>query len=370
MKIVADQDIPFISHYFGGLGEISLKLGRTLTREDVLTADILLVRSVTLVNQALLDKTKVKFVGSVVSGMDHLDTIWLDQAGIRWSSAAGCNATAVAEYVVTVIAALQKSGLLSQKKCRAAVIGAGKIGSQVVEKLKILGFEVVQCDPLRAIQEENFASTPIEELAELDFISLHTPLTQAGPYPTYHLIEKKFLQRQKKDCVLLNTSRGAVINGDALIQYGQHLIKCLDVWEYEPKINEEVLLAATLASPHIAGHSIQSKYRGIDRIYGAAIQQGIIPAQQVPSVPFPTAKMTFSNKKIDWREAVLAIYNPGEITQRMKQAFLEEGSGVFDELRKRFIRGHEFQFVKISQLTLTPADRKLLAALSLSGFEY
>ncbi len=348
MLIVADEEIPCVEHYFGTYGEIIFKPGRLLTRKDVMEADILLARSVTKIDEALLHDTKVKFVGSVATGMDHLDIPWLTKAGIRWNAALGCNAVAVAEYVVTVVAALQTQGLLLQKKCRAGVVGVGRVGSKVVEKLKVLGFDVVQCDPLRAEQEEVFVSTPIEEFSDLDFILLHTPLTKDESYPTYHLIEKNFLQRQKKNCILLNAGRGSVVNFADLLQYGQHLIWCFDVWENEPDIDEVVLSKTRIASPHIAGHSVQSKYRGIDMVYQGALQQAVIVDKNITSVALPKTEISFSNKEVGWREAVLTIYNPLEVTREMKKAYLEEDKkDLFDVLRKRFKRGYEFDFVDI-----------------------
>lgn len=353
MLILADEEIPCVAHYFGAYGELILKPGRSLLRQDALEADLLLVRSVTKINAALLHDTNVKFVGSPVTGTDHLDIAWLQQAGIRWGVAAGCNAMAVAEYVVTVIAALQKNGGLLQKNSRAAVVGVGKIGSSVVEKLKILGFDVIQNDPIRAHREKDFISTPIDELADLDLILLHTPLTKEGPYPTYHLIEKKFLQRQKKGCVLLNAGRGSVIDFADLMQYGKHLIWCLDVWENEPEINREVLLAATIASPHIAGHSVQSKYRGIDMIYRLALQQQILANKNIPSALFPKDEISFAGKEVDWRDVVLSIYNPITTTGVMQLNFTQKDQlGAFDRVRKQVVRGHEFDFVKIKNAQL------------------
>ena len=345
MLILADEDIPCVEHYFSPYGEIILKPGRLLTHQDMRDVDILLVRSVTVVNEALLHDSKVKFVGSISTGIDHLDVAWLNKKNIRWSAALGCNAVAVAEYVVTVIAALQTQGLLLHKPCRAGVIGVGRVGSRVVEKLKLLGFEVVTCDPLRAEQEKEFVSTPIEEFADLDLVLLHVPLTDAGPCPTYHLIEKTFLKRQKKQCVLVNAARGSVINSIDLLEHGQHLIWCFDVWENEPNINRTILSKTLLASPHIAGHSVQSKYRGIDMIFKAAIQLGVLPDKQIKSVTFPRIQMAFSDNA-GWRERVLAVYNPIEISRAMKQAFLQDES-VFDKLRKQLKRGHEFDFVDV-----------------------
>ncbi|MCD6039028.1 MAG: pdxB [Gammaproteobacteria bacterium] len=365
MLIIADEEIPCSNHYFSAYGELILKPGRLLTHQDICEADILLVRSVTKINEALLHDTKVKFVGSTVTGTDHLDIAWLNKANIQWSAALGCNAIAVAEYVVTVVAALQKKGLFLKSKCRAGVVGVGRIGSQVVEKLKSLGFEVVQCDPLRAQQEKAFISTSLEEFEDLDFISLHVPLTKEPPYPTMHLIEKNFLQRQKKDCVLLNTARGSVIDFSDLIDYGKHLIWCFDVWENEPYINKAVLAGATIASPHIAGHSVQSKYRGIDMIYQAAIQQGIVTDKGIVRAVFPRTDISLAGKEIGWREVLLELYNPFEITRLMKKAFLEENDHVFDVLRKHLVRGSEFEFIQLRNAVLRVEDINQLRHLGL-----
>src|SRR4051812_21317870 len=119
MNIVADDSIPFVEHYFGAYGDVIRRHGRSMTREDVLTADVLLVRSVTSVTRELLQGTAVKFVGSVTTGSDHLDTAWLDEAGISWSTAEGCNTQAVVDYVVCIVAALQNMQRLEKKSVRA-----------------------------------------------------------------------------------------------------------------------------------------------------------------------------------------------------------------------------------------------------------
>lgn len=349
IKIVADENIPLVDHYFGTLGEILLKPGRDITKNDLLDATILLVRSVTKVDQALLQGTAVKFVGSATTGADHIDTIWLNQAGILWSVAAGCNSRAVVNYVVSVIAALQKKQFLLQKNCRAGVIGVGTIGSEVAEILKILGFQVLLCDPFRSLREKDFHGYFLEELSDLDFITIHTPLTDEGTYPTYHLVERHFLQRQKKNSVLLNTSRGSVVNFADLKQYGKELIWCFDVWENEPMIDLAVLGQALIATPHIAGYSMQSKYRGIEMIYHAAIQQGIIASHDLRPVVCPLDELSFSNQSPDWRDAVLAIYDPFTTTQQMKKVLMKD-CNAFDILRKNFTERHEFRFVDINKV--------------------
>ncbi len=362
MKIVADEEIPQLQHYFGGSNELVLKSGRSIAREDLIDADILIVRSITPVSESLLKNTSIKFVASVTTGYDHLDINYLDKNNIRWAIAAGCNATAVVEYVISVVATLQKQGLLPNKNINAAVIGVGHIGNQVVEKLKILGFEVVQCDPLRAMQDKSFASVPLENLQDLDFITLHTPLTNESNYPTYHMIEQNFLQRQKPGCVLLNTGRGAVINFSDLKQYGKHLHWCLDVWENEPRIDQEILQSSMISTPHIAGYSVQSKYRGVEMIYQAAVKKHIFPDNKITPLPYPVKEINFEKPITTWRDVILEIYDPMRTSQIMKDALLNNKTS-FDFLRKNFIERFEFGYVKLLCNYLANENQIILSQL-------
>lgn len=363
MKIVADENIPLVEYYFGAMNEIILKPGRLISNHDLMDADILLVRSVTPVNQALLVNTKIKFVGSATIGIDHVDTAWLEANGIIWSYAKGCNATAVVEYVVTLIAALQKQGFLLQKSKRAGVIGVGNIGAQVAEKLKILGFDVIQYDPLRALQNSNFISTALQDFSDLDFITLHTPLTMHGPYPTYHMIEKDFLTRQKQDCFLVNTGRGAAINFLDLKNYGKQLHWCLDVWEHEPHIDLAIVEKTLIATPHIAGYSVQSKYRSMEMLYQAALAAEIIKAEKINPLPYPHKKISLENSIIPWQEVLLKIFDPVSTSQNMKKV-LSLQLDTFDNLRKNFQDRYEWDYVECKQLQLTSEDRVLLEKLS------
>lgn len=345
MKVVADENIPLVEHYFGSVGELLLKPGRLITRDDLFDADILLTRSVTRVDKLLLHDTPVKFVGSTTAGADHFDTEWLNQAGIEWSIAYGCNATAVAEYVACIIAALQKEGFLQSSSLRAGVVGVGHVGHEVAEKLKALGFDLVLCDPWRGINEPLFPHVSIENFTDLDFISLHTPLIHQGRFPTYHLIEKTFLSRQKINCILLNAGRGEVVSFEDLKKYGTHLHWCLDVWENEPNIDIDVLKRALLATPHIAGYSIQAKIRGIEMIYQAAISKNIIPSFPIPPVEMQFYELTEAFS--DWKDFVLKIYDPRKTSSLMKKTLLKFPDR-FDYLRKHFPERYEFAFVKLS----------------------
>jgi erythronate-4-phosphate dehydrogenase len=366
MKIVADENIPGVQAYFGHVGELVTKPGRMLTREDLLDADILLARSVTRVDRALLEGTRVRFVGSAVTGTDHLDKAWLDAAGIAWYAAEGCNKQAVVEYVLAVLAALNKMAVFPDRPLRAGVVGAGRVGRLVVETLTLLGFDVVVSDPLRAAKEPDFQHTPLNDFQHLDLVTLHVPLTHHGEAPTYHLIDKTFLQRQQKGCVLLNTSRGAVIDFEELAEYGQHLYWCLDVWEHEPQVDFNILDLAAIATPHIAGYSLESKQRGTQMVYVAALARGVIPASKTPVMPPPWQVIRFDNATVDWADAILKIYDPRVTTDVMKTAIVENGSdATFDLLRKQFLARREFGSVQLRDLQVSEQDGKLLKALGL-----
>lgn len=360
MKIIADAQIPHIEDYLESYGELILLEGRHITPRDVQNADLLIVRSITPVNEALLANSKVRFVGSVTAGADHLDTKWLDQANIAWNCAAGFNAPPVADYVVSVIAALQKNSVLPHK-AKAAVIGVGNVGRLVVSALQKLGFQILLCDPVRAQREIHFNSVKLEEINDCDLILLHVPLTRAGEFPTYHFIDEKFLSRQKNGSVLINASRGAVVDSAALSTHGNHMHWCLDVWENEPNISKQLLKETFIGTPHIAGYSVQSKIRGIDMIYRIACEREII--QPLPFIPrlMSDQLLAISDNDLTWQDIVLSVFDPMKITEQMRHKLLDaDNYGIlFDEMRNQFNYRHEFRSTKIDAPNLS-ADNKII----------
>jgi erythronate-4-phosphate dehydrogenase len=368
MKIVADMHIPALADYFSHQGELVTKPGRAITAADVKEADILIVRSITRVNADLLAGSRVKFVGSVTAGDDHVDKAWLDAHQINYAFAAGFNAPPVADYVVSVVATMQRKRYLSPKSFKAAVIGVGHVGKLVAERLKLLGAEVILCDPLRAEAESDFASTPLEQITDCDFISLHVPLTKDTAYPTYHFIDDNFLSRQTAGCILVNASRGAVMSNEALLKAGAHLHWCFDVWEHEPAIDKLILSRADIATPHIAGYSVQSKLRGIKMIYEALVQHGLIENSAIPLAQ-PTQTLSFAGEQHHWQDVVLGVFNPLIMTAMMRTTLLsaENIGPLFDEMRAKFNYRHEFSGTYIKELSITNDERQLLIDL---GFQF
>jgi len=330
MKILTDEKIPLIADLFGTEAAVIQKPGHLITADDLKDVDVLLVRTVTKVNEALLKGSAVRFVGTATSGIDHLDCDYLKQYGIAWASAKGANAEAVVNYVMGSITTLQKLNKLP-KKPRVGIIGVGKIGSRLAEVLKPMATEILLNDPLRAENEIDFVSTPLEAFYSLDLISLHTPLTHHTQHPTYHLINAEFLRHLKPQSVLINTARGGVIDEAALLELTEPPTLCLDVWEHEPSINLKLMELATIATPHIAGYSQEAKWRASLMLYE--------PIRRC----FGLSEMSASLKELlpleQERQFVNCLYLPLKDTEVMKNALLNSDNAreCFEELRRNYI---------------------------------
>jgi erythronate-4-phosphate dehydrogenase len=273
MRIFADENMPLVQPFFAQFGEVSLFNGRTVKAEQLAGADILLVRSVTQVDAVLLSQCpKLRFVGTATIGMDHIDQPYLAQRNISFSSAPGCNAQSVVEYVLSSLWYLADKYQWQLTEKTIGVVGVGNIGRRLVTALQALNITVLQCDPLRAQQEADFAHTDFATLCQqADIISFHTPLISNGPFATRHLLNAKTLQQLKPHCAVINASRGAVIDNQALLNElssaDHRRAAVLDVWEQEPDILTALLPYVDIATAHIAGHSVEGKARGTEMLY-------------------------------------------------------------------------------------------------------
>jgi erythronate-4-phosphate dehydrogenase len=271
VKLVVDDKIPHVAAFFTACDDIIYLPGEAIQHADLINADLLLVRTVTHVDEKLLKNTTVKWVGTATTGTDHIDTQWLSKNHIAFADAAGANANAVLDYVLSCVAGLKKHDHLSKKNATAGIIGCGRIGRLVAKALKTQGFQVICYDPLLT-EKLDFNFVELETLLrESDFITLHIPLTKTGLYPTYHMIDQLQLNLIQPNAILLNCARGAVINQQALLQ-NKNIILCLDVWENEPDISLTLLNKVTIGTPHIAGYSKQAKFRATQMMYDRAAQ--------------------------------------------------------------------------------------------------
>ncbi len=280
MKIVADRNIPFVDSAFGPLGELVKLDSHAIDNLAVQHADAVIVRSETKVDKKLLAGSEVGFVGTATIGTDHVDTEFLRNQGIGFASAPGSNANAVAEYVFTALFTLARRNESVLNGKTLGVVGVGNIGSKIVKLGEKLGMNVLQNDPplARITGDERFL--PLDDLMQADFITLHIPFTVGGTDSTFHLFDEKILSAMKPGSVVINSSRGGVVETDALksaLSRGTIGACVLDVWENEPAIDIDILSLSAIATPHIAGYSIDGKVNATKMIYQAFCKRFNLP---------------------------------------------------------------------------------------------
>lgn len=286
LQILADASIPCVEEAFGRFGPVHVKPGRDIVSSDVAVADVLLVRSVTRVGPELLEGSSLHFVGSATIGTDHVDLAYLRARDIPFAHAPGSNADSVADYVLVALLTLACRREIALQDRTVGIVGCGNIGGRLVRRLQALGITVLRNDPprARAAEEEGrpheFVSLGTV-LTEADIITLHVPLTTDGPDSTHHLVDAAFLERMNDGAWLLNTSRGAVVHGEALRRarrQGSLAAAVLDVWEHEPVPDAPLVRAVDVATPHIAGYAYDGKVRGTAMLYQAMCEQmGVEP---------------------------------------------------------------------------------------------
>ncbi|MEG0405579.1 MAG: 4-phosphoerythronate dehydrogenase [Acinetobacter sp.] len=341
MKIIADENLAFTDYFFAEFAEIQHKAGRTLTHVDVQDADALLVRSVTKVNHALIDQTKIQFVGSATIGTDHLDILALEQQNIAWSNAAGCNAQAVAEYVITALLHLNIDLLEQEKAFTLAIVGLGNVGKRLAIMAQLLGWNVIGYDPY--VQLAGIENLSFDELLKhADAISIHVPLTLSGEYPTQHLFNEAAFAAMKPSAILINSARGPVIQQSALMADIEKTKRqvVLDVFEFEPEIPEILLNMLALATPHIAGYSLEGKARGTQMIYEAFCRKFAYPASKQFESQLPSVAPYFEQQALNaaLRQHLTQIYDIATDDQQLRDC-VQNGKveqTAFDLLRKNY----------------------------------
>ncbi len=271
--ILADENIPFARESFGTLGEVRLTHGRQISHADLGDVNLLIVRSITRVDAALLAGTPVRFVGTATSGSDHVAIADLERLGIAFRAALGCNANAVAEYMAAawLTLATLRGGTLAGK--RVGVVGVGHVGSLVVRKARALGMEPVLNDPPKARETGSEEYRPLHDLLDCDIVTCHTPLTFDGPDPTHRLIGETFFERLKSGAWFCNAGRGEIVHEAALhraLDEKRLDAVVLDVWDREPEIDGRLLARVDIGTPHIAGYSLEGKLNGTAMVYRAA----------------------------------------------------------------------------------------------------
>ena len=266
MKVVCDSAIPFLKGALEPYCQVVYARGSEISRDMVKDADALVVRTRTRCNADLLEGSKVRFIATATIGYDHIDTKWCGSHGIRWTNAPGCNSWSVQQYTGSLLVTMSRSLGFAFRDKTIGVVGAGNVGSKVARLAALLGFRVLLCDPPRARREGWGQFVTLDEIiGRCDIITLHVPLIHDGEDATFHMFDGDVLGRMNKDQILINTSRGEVVDGAALkkaLARNRILAASLDVWENEPQIDTELLSLLFTGTPHIAGYSVDGKATG------------------------------------------------------------------------------------------------------------
>ncbi len=329
--LIIDDAVPYAKEIYSHLGKVITLPGREIDRKAVMHADALIVRSRTQVNANLLQGTSIKFVGSTVVGLDHIDQDYLKKKQIHFYSAQGCNANSVAEYIITALFNLAEEFGFELSDKTLGIIGVGNVGGRLYNKAELLGIDCLLNDPPKLQQQpelaEKYPYVPLEQCLQADIITVHTPLTDRGEFPTVDLISAKHLQRIRPEQIIINAARGGIINEDQWIKTPTQA-NIIDCWENEPNINEALYNSAWIATPHIAGHSLDAKVAGSSMVYEELCRYWQTPPedqwrQSLPSSPNP-----------------LKIADTGSIQSKLNQLFSQTHNIFHDD---RAIRDKNIQ---------------------------
>jgi len=306
MKIIVDQNIPYLEA-LADVADVTRAPAESIDARMVRDADALVVRTRTRCDAALLDGSRVRFIGSATIGMDHIDTAYCHRRGITVRNAPGCNAPAVAQWVYSAI--FRHGGGTT-----IGVVGVGHVGSIVARWGEALGLRVLLNDPPRAAAGDALPFVPLEQIAdEADIITFHTPLTRDGAYPTFHLCDEAFLRRAKGCRLLMNAARGAIVDSHALLTCFDGDF-ALDCWENEPHPLPELVERAVVATPHIAGYSRQGKLRATAMILK---EMNAFFGWQVP---VPQADTPITGAETVSAQAIVDSYDIDADSRRLKAA--------------------------------------------------
>ena len=378
MNILYDRNMEAGNRLFPRLGNARAIEGRSLTRQDLASCDLLFVRSTCRLNASLLEGTSVRFVGSGVAGTDHIDFPALEALGIPVATAPGCNAESVADYVIAALLVIGERQKRTWQGATLGIVGVGHVGSIVKTFAeKALGMTCLCCDPPRQdsgdFEARNFVSYETV-LEQADVITFHTPLTSSGKYATRGLFSGACVRRVKPGAVLLNFARGAICDNAliaTMLSSGWLSDAAIDCWEGEPDYSPDLASLAVLTSPHIAGHAYEGKFNGTWAVYKEAcafldVEPGAKP--RMPAAPVPRLMIDCAGKT-DEEVLRLAVRSACDIegdTARFRAAFdgdPEIRRKNFDALRKNYPLRRLFPATTLSLSNVSPALRAKLDAL-------
>ena len=300
MKIVCDNKIPFLKGALEPYAQVVYLPGSETTADVVRDADAIITRTRTKCNESLLKGSKVKMIATATIGYDHIDTKWCESNGIEWTNAPGCNSWSVQQYIGSLLVTMSRELRFCCKQKTLGVVGVGNVGSKVARIGALLGFKVLLCDPPRARREGTAGFVTLDEIiTQSDIITCHVPLQRSGEDCTFHMIDAARLASMRRDQILINSSRGEVVDCNALkaaLKNGAIRAASLDVWENEPDIDCELLSLLFTGTPHIAGYSLDGKANGTMMSVQAIGRKFDLPCSDwtVTDIPLPLQPVEFT----------------------------------------------------------------------------
>ena len=353
LNIIADEKILHVVQAFSTIGNVVVKSGNDIASPDVAKADVLVTRTTTKVSEKLLENSAIKFVATATAGTDHVNLEYLTAKEIGFTSAPGCNSDAVGEFVVNALLRLAANKKIDLSGKTIGIIGAGNAGSALKRKACCLGLKCLLNDPPLFDKTSRKDLIPINDLvAKSDIISLHVPLTKNGPHPTYHLIDRKIISAIKPNSIFINTSRGGIINECVLVKNrGKFSGIILDVWEGEPHIDPESLKIADFATPHIAGYSLDGKFKATEIVYRETCSYfGLAPTWKSPrQYNSESLIIDLEDKKYSLAEILKRTYDIYEDDKRLREvSTVAHPTSHFRSLRGSYHFRQEFANFQIS----------------------
>lgn len=355
VKILVDENMPYARELFSRTGEVVAVPGRPLPVAELADAQGLMVRSVTQVNEALLTGTPVKFVGTATAGTDHVDEAGLQRAGVAFSAAPGCNAIAVVEYVFSALLLLAERDGFQLRDRTVGIVGVGNVGGRLQKRLEAWGIRTLLCDPPRADRGDEGEFLSLDAVAaQADILTFHTPLFKEGPYRSWHLADAALLMGLKPNTILINACRGAVVDNAALLEVlnmRHDLSVVLDVWEPEPDLSLALLDKVDIATPHIAGYTLEGKARGTTQVFEAWCDF-IGQPQQVPLstlLPVPEFSEITLNGPLDQptlKRLAHLVYDVRRDDAPLRKVAAKPGE--FDRLRKQYQERREWSSLQVN----------------------
>lgn len=348
MKIIADNNIPFLKGVLEPFAEVEYYRGEDITPDKVKDADALIIRTRTKCDANLLSGSKIKFITTATIGFDHIDTFFCDANNIKWTNAPGCNSGSVMQYIASALAQISNKYKFSFSDKTIGIIGVGNVGSKVARLASLLGMKVLLNDPPRKRKEGKADFVSIKTIQEkADIITFHVPLNLKGRDKTFHLFNEDFLRKIKDGTIIINSSRGEVVSTEILkkgLTYKKVKAAVIDVWENEPNIDFELLNLVDIATPHIAGYSSDGKANGtsmsvqaLSRYFNLGLDNWVPENIPTPSNPSFQIDCENLNKEEAIKRAILTTYDilKDDKTLRKSPSTFENQRGDYP-LRREF----------------------------------